>query len=160
MFFFICLVEFHCEAIWSWTFVYMEFFFNYRFYFTSSDWSVQINYFFFVFGFFFYKFIYLFIYLWLRWVFIAVCSFLQLQHASFSLWWLLLLWSMGSRHTGFSSCGSWAVERKFSSCGTWAHLLCSMWDLPRPGLKPVSAALAGRFLTTAPPGKPKSSISS
>ena len=26
-------------------------------------------------------------------------------------------------------------------------------DLPRPGLKPVSAALAGRFLTTAPPGK-------
>ena len=30
-----------------------------------------------------------------------------------------------------------------------------MWDLPRPGLKPVSPALAGGFLTTAPPGKPK-----
>ena len=29
-----------------------------------------------------------------------------------------------------------------------------MWDLPRPGLKPVSAALAGRFSTTAPPGRP------
>ena len=29
-----------------------------------------------------------------------------------------------------------------------------MWDLPRPGLEPVSPALAGRFLTTAPPGKP------
>ena len=29
-----------------------------------------------------------------------------------------------------------------------------MWDLPRPGLKPVSPALAGGFLTTAPPGKP------
>ena len=28
-----------------------------------------------------------------------------------------------------------------------------MWDLPGPGLKPVSAALAGGFLTTAPPGK-------
>ena len=28
-----------------------------------------------------------------------------------------------------------------------------MWDLPRPGLEPVSPALAGRFLTTAPPGK-------
>ena len=28
-----------------------------------------------------------------------------------------------------------------------------MWDLPRPGLKPVSPALAGRFLTTAPLGK-------
>ena len=29
-----------------------------------------------------------------------------------------------------------------------------MWDLPRPGLEPVSLALAGRFSTTAPPGKP------
>ena len=29
-----------------------------------------------------------------------------------------------------------------------------MWDPPRPGLEPVSAALAGRFSTTAPPGKP------
>ena len=28
-----------------------------------------------------------------------------------------------------------------------------MWDLPGPGLKPVSPALAGGFLTTAPPGK-------
>ena len=29
-----------------------------------------------------------------------------------------------------------------------------MWDLPRPGLDPVSPALAGRFSTPAPPGKP------
>ena len=29
-----------------------------------------------------------------------------------------------------------------------------MWDLPGPGLKPVSPALAGGFLTTVPPGKP------
>ena len=29
-----------------------------------------------------------------------------------------------------------------------------MWDLPGPGFKPFSPALAGRFLTTAPPGKP------
>ena len=29
-----------------------------------------------------------------------------------------------------------------------------MWDLPGPGLEPVSLALAGRFPTTAPPGKP------
>ena len=28
-----------------------------------------------------------------------------------------------------------------------------MWDLPRPGLQPVSPALAGGFLTTVPPGK-------
>ena len=29
-----------------------------------------------------------------------------------------------------------------------------MWDPPRPGLEPVSPALAGRPSTTAPPGKP------
>ena len=29
-----------------------------------------------------------------------------------------------------------------------------MWGLPGPGLEPVSPALAGGFLTTAPPGKP------
>ena len=34
-----------------------------------------------------------------------------------------------------------------------------MWDLPRPGLEPVSPALAGRFSTTAPPGKPLVGIS-
>ena len=28
-----------------------------------------------------------------------------------------------------------------------------MWDLPGPGIKPVSPALAGGFLTTVPPGK-------
>ena len=33
-----------------------------------------------------------------------------------------------------------------------------MWDLPRPGLEPVSPALAGRFSTTAPPGKPHAVI--
>ena len=32
----------------------------------------------------------------------------SLQCAGFSLWWLLLLWSTGSRHVGFSSCGAWA----------------------------------------------------
>ena len=44
--------------------------------------------------------------------------------------------------------------RRLSNCGSRAQLLCSMWDLPRPGLKPVSPALAGRLSTTAPPGKP------
>ena len=44
--------------------------------------------------------------------------------------------------------------RRLSSCGSRAHLLRGMWDLPRPGLELVSPALAGRFSTTAPPGKP------
>ena len=44
--------------------------------------------------------------------------------------------------------------RRLSSRGSRAQLLCGMWDLPRPGLEPMSPALAGRFSTTAPPGKP------
>ena len=55
---------------------------------------------------------------------------------------------------GLRSCGSWALEHRLSSCGSRAQLLRGMWDLPGPGLKPMSPALAGRFLTTAPPGKP------
>ena len=73
----------------------------------------------------------------------------------FSLQWLLLLRSTGSRCAGFSSCGSRALERRLSSCGARASLLHGMWDLPGPGIEPVSPALAGRFLSTAPPGKPR-----
>ena len=76
----------------------------------------------------------------------------------------------------FSSCGKWgplfiAVRgpltivasfvaehklqtRRLSSCGSRVQLLRGMWDLPRPGLEPVYPVLAGRFSTTAPPGKP------
>ena len=36
----------------------------------------------------------------------------------------------------------------------WAYLLCSMWDLPRPGIKPMSPALAGGFFTTERPEEP------
>ena len=44
--------------------------------------------------------------------------------------------------------------RRLSNCGSRAQLLRGMWDPPRPGLEPVSSALAGGFLTTASPGKP------
>ena len=76
----------------------------------------------------------------------------------------------------FSSCGKWGPlfivvrgpltiaaslvaghklqTRRLSTCGSRAQLLCGMWDLPRPGLEPVSPALAGGFSTTVPPGKP------
>ena len=67
-------------------------------------------------------------------------------------------WALGVRASvvvacGLGSCGSWALEHSLSSCGTWAQLLHGMWDLPGPGLEPMSPALAGGFLTTAPPGK-------
>ena len=58
----------------------------------------------------------------------------------------------------FSSCGSWALEHRLSSCSARAELLRGMWDPPGPGIKPVSPALAGGLLTTAPPGKPSTTV--
>ena len=48
--------------------------------------------------------------------------------------------------------------RRLSNCGPRAQLLRGTWDPPRPGLKPVSPALAGRLSTTAPRGKPSMNI--
>ena len=67
-------------------------------------------------------------------------------------------WALGTRASvvvalGLSSCGWRALECRLSS-GTRASLLHGVWDLPGPGLEPVSPALAGGFLTTAPPEKP------
>ena len=64
----------------------------------------------------------------------------QLQRAGFSVTWLLLLQSAGSR----------AQDR---SCGAWASLLRGLWDLPGSGIKPMSPALAGRLSTAGLPGK-------
>ena len=59
-----------------------------------------------------------------------------------------------SRACGFSSCSSQALEHRLSSCGALVYLLCSMCDLPRPGIEPISPALTDGFFTTEPPGKP------
>ena len=100
---------------------------------------------------------------WLHWVFVATCrlslvavsgSYSSLRCVGFSLRWPLLLWSTGSRCVGFTSCGTRALELRLSSCGARAQLLRGMWDPPGPGLEPVSPALAGRFPTIVPPGKP------
>ena len=57
-----------------------------------------------------------------------------------------------------SSYNSQALEHRLSSCGAWAQLLCNMWDLPAPGIEPVSLALTGGFSTTDPPGKSLNSL--
>ena len=44
---------------------------------------------------------------------------------------------------------------RLSNCGSRAQSLHGMWDPPRPGLEPASPALAGRFSTAVPPGKPR-----
>ena len=62
--------------------------------------------------------------------------------------------AQASQRSGFSCCGAWALGRVgFSSLGIW-YLCCDMWDLPGPGIEPVSPALTGRFPTPEPPGKP------
>ena len=83
----------------------------------------------FIFLFNLFLYIHLFIYFWLRWVFVAVRglslvaangSYCSLRCTVFSLRWLLLLRSTGSRRAGFSSCGSRALERRLSSSGARA----------------------------------------
>ena len=87
-------------------------------------------------------------------VFVAVKATLQLQCVGSLLQWLLLLQSMGSRACGLQWLDSPALQHRLGSSGTLAQLPHGMWDLPRPGIKPMSPALAGGFFTTEPPGKP------
>ena len=76
---------------------------------------------------------FIFIFIWLCWVFIAarrlslvVASggYSSLRCTGFSLQWLLLSQSMGSKRAGFNICSTRALEHVgFSSCGTWAQKL-------------------------------------
>ena len=64
-----------------------------------------------------------------------------------------------STWTFVASCGpcwftpSLVVVHRLDSCDVRAWLPCGTWNLPRPGIEPVSPALQGRFLTTSPQGK-------
>ena len=59
---------------------------------------------------------------------------------------------------GLSSCSLWALELGLSIYAIyflWLRELVAqcMWNLPQPGIKPASPALAGGCLTTGPPAK-------
>ena len=96
-----------------------------------------------------------FIYLWLCWVLVSVRG-LSLVAASGG--------HSSSRCAGLLTIAASLVAEhrlqthRLRNYGSRAQLLRGMWDLPRPGLESVSPALAGRFSTTAPPGKPKPRI--
>ena len=52
--------------------------------------------------------------------------------------------------------GAWAsvvVVHRLQSCGIWTELLQGMWNPPRPHIRPLVSALAGRLLSIEPPGK-------
>ena len=55
--------------------------------------------------------------------------------------------------SGFSCCRAWTLKHRLSSWGTSVPVPHSMRNLPGPGIEPMSPAVAGRFLTTWPPGK-------
>ena len=74
---------------------------------------------------------------------------LQLWCVSFSLRWLLSLWSIGSRHSGFSSCTGWAQSLWLKGLVAQGHVESS-WN---QGQNTWSSALIGGFLSTVPPGK-------
>jgi len=61
---------------------------------------------------------------------------------------------------GFCSCSTWTLE--YTGSVVVAHeLSCSVARgilVPQPGMKPVSPALQGTFLTTGPPGKPPTNL--
>ena len=76
-----------------------------------------------------------FIYFWLHWIFVAVHG---------------LLIAVASLVAERRLYGDWASVVGSS----WASLPCSMWNLPGPGIEPMSPALAGGFSATMPPGTP------
>ena len=56
-----------------------------------------------------------------------------------------------SNFSGFSCWWTKALKRVgFSSCRTQAYLLHGICNLPGPGIKPMSSALAGGLLSTVP----------
>ena len=88
----------------------------------------------------------------MHWVFVAALRlYLVAKRAGATLHY----GGQASHWGGFSGWGAQALGLEAFSIGSsWASLPCGMWDLPRPGVKPVSHALAGRFfLTTGSPGK-------
>ena len=87
------------------------------------------------------------------WAFPLVAASRGCWCTSFSLQ-CLLLWNAGSRHMGFSSCSSRALDHRLGSWDARTHLIQGMRDPSRPGIKQVSPVLRGRVLTNGPPGKP------
>ena len=48
------------------------------------------------------------------------------------------VWCRASHYRGFSCSWGWALGHRLSTCVAQAWLLCDMWDLPRPRIKPIT----------------------
>ena len=56
---------------------------------------------------------------------------------------LVVVASLVAKHALQGTRASVVAARGLNSWGTPASLLCSMWNLPGPGIEPMSPALAG-----------------
>ena len=84
-----------------------------------------------------------FVSLWLRWAWLLWGLFLAVASRA-----TVHLGARAPYCSGSSCCGAQALGRVgFSSCG-----VCGMWELPGPGIEPMSPALAGGSPSAAPPG--------
>ena len=110
----------------------------------------------------------LFIYFWLHLVF-TVARGLFCSHCEQGLLFVAVCGLLGLRSSGcragqgtaFRSSHVQAHQLLFSgprgrpsSCCVWSEQVYSKWDLPGPGIEPVSPALAGGFFTTESLGMP------
>ena len=57
---------------------------------------------------------------------------------------------------GLNACSSRTSRAQAQQLWHMGLVVLSMWDIPGSGIKPVSPALAGGFLTTDPSGRPTS----
>ena len=75
------------------------------------------------------------------------------EWASPGRWPIRAAWARGhwaSGLGGLSSCGPRGLRHRLSVRGPRAQLLCGTWDLPAPGVRLSSPALAGGFFTSEP----------
>ena len=90
-----------------------------------------------------------------KWGLLSRCSVWVSHFSGFSWWGVQAPGARASEAVDcrLSSCSWQAPEWGVSTAGAGALFPCGKWNPPRPRIKRVSSALAGRFLTTGPPGK-------
>ena len=63
-------------------------------------------------------------------------------------------WTSVVAGCGLNTCSGQDLEHRLNNRGIWASLLCSMWDLPGPGMKLMSPAWAWDCLPWSHQGSP------
>ena len=97
--------------------------------------------------------IYCIFHFWLCCVFVAMPGLSLAVVCGFSLRWLLLVQSTGSRCSGFSSCRLQSLGHRLSKLWCTSLVVTQNEESSWSRDEPMSPALAGGFLAPGPPGK-------